>query len=513
MNAPRELLGRYAIVAWRRRWPALAVAWAICLAGWVVVVTMPNQYLSSARLYVDTGAVLTPLLKGLAIDSATASDLDILQRTLLSRSNLEKLISKTDLELRASTREEREALLQSLTTAIRIQPQTRNLFTIDYTDRNPKLARDVVQTIVSLFVESATGTSRDDMEGARRFLERQIDAYETKLRSAEQARAAFQVRFADLLPGASGGGSRLDTARDQAEALKGQVVDAMARRDLLKAEMATTSPLLATETGGMVASGGGGGGGSSPLHEAERNLQQLRLRYTDKHPDVLAAQSMVATLRASGGGGSGGGPAVVAARPHSVPNPVFEQLKVRLIDAESALASLQRQAAGAAQDEARLAEIARGAPRVLADYTNLNRDYDVVRKNYDELLARRESMRIGAAADEEADKVKLRIVDPPQIPTVAVGPKRMLFTAGVLVAGLGGGLGLVFLLVQLDASFYSVGGLRAIGLPVLGGVSLADRRVSRWRTAGTLSFVLAAILLLVVFGGFETYPLWWWRVA
>ena len=508
MNAPRELLGRYAIVAWRRRWLALALAWVICLAGWAFVVTMPNQYLSSARLYVDTGAVLTPLLKGLAIDSATASDVDILQRTLLSRSNLEKLISKTDLELRASTRAEREALLQSLTTAIRIQPQTRNLFTIDYMDKNPKLARDVVQTIVSLFVESATGTSRDDMEGARHFLERQIDAYETKLRAAEQARAAFQVRFADLLPGASGGESRLDSARGQAESLKGQVVDAMARRDLLKAEMATTSPLLATESGGMV---GGGGGGSSPLHEAERSLQQLRLRYTDKHPDVLAAQSMVASLRASGGGG--GGPAVVAAHPHSVPNPVFEQLKVRLIDAESALASLQRQAAGAAQDEARLAEIARGAPRVLADYTNLNRDYDVVRRNYDELLARRESMRIGAAADEEADKVKLRIVDPPQIPTVPVGPKRTLYTAGVLVAGLGGGLGLVFLMVQLDASFYSVGGLKAVGLPVLGGISLAARRTSRWRTAGAMSFVLAAGLLLVVFGGFETYPLWWWRVA
>ncbi len=72
--------------------------WSAAL-GWVGVYLVPNQFESSARLYVDADAILTPLLRGLAADSAPTTQLEILQRTLLSRPNLEKLISKTDLDL------------------------------------------------------------------------------------------------------------------------------------------------------------------------------------------------------------------------------------------------------------------------------------------------------------------------------------------------------------------------------------------------------------------------------
>ncbi len=509
----KNLLKRYGIVAWRRRWAAVILAWAICLAGWLGVASIADQYRSTARLYVDTGAVLTPLLKGLALDSSTSSDVDILQRTLLSRPNLEKLISKTDLDLRASTPMQRERLIQSLATSIRIQPQISNLFTIEYADRSPKLARDVVQTIVALFVENATGNSRDDMESARLFLERQIASYETKLRAAEQARAAFQVRYADLLP-AAGGVSRLDAAREQAQLLRGQVIDASSRRDLLRQEMNSTPPLLVTESYGGFVAGTGSSAGPMSLTDAEQNLQQLQLRFTDKYPDVVAARNLVAALRGAGARGAGSdGTRAPSSHGRSVPNPVYEQLKVRLVDTESALASLQRQAADAQREAADLAAIARGAPGVQAQYINLNRDYDVLRKNYDELLARRESMRIGAAANDEADEVKLRIVDAPQIPAIPVGPKRLLLTFGVLLAGVGAGIGLVFLSVQIDSSFFSVQDLRGIGLPVLGGVSLRERRKGRRRYSGLVGFAASIASLFMVFGGFASYPLWLARLV
>ena len=391
MRGVPNLVIRYAAAAWNRRWAALVVAWIICLAGWVVVSTIPNMYQSSARIYVDADAVLTPLLRGLAIDSSTGNDVDVLQRTLLSRPNLGKLISKTDLDLRALTLDDRERMIQSLSTSIRIQPQTRSLFTIEYTDPNPKVARDVVQTIITLFVESATGNSRGDMENARQFLQRQIAAYEDKLRLAERQRAEFQSKFVDVLPSANGP-SRLEGARGLVQSLQGQVADTTARRNLLKQEMSATPPLLVTETEGAP-----GGTRSSALADAQRNLAQLRLRFTDQHPDVIAARDMIALLRAS----PNTDPATpgIPSRSRSVPNPVYEQLKVRLIDAESALTSLQRQVSEAVQDQNRLEAIVHNAPGVGADYVNMNRDYDVLRKNYEEMLARRESMRIGAAAD------------------------------------------------------------------------------------------------------------------
>src|ERR1700746_3780690 len=99
MDSLRLVIEQYARAAWRRRWGGLFMTWLIGGVGWGAVYLVPNQYESSARLFVDADAILTPLLRGLAADSAPTSQLEILQRTLLSRPNMEKLISKTDLEL------------------------------------------------------------------------------------------------------------------------------------------------------------------------------------------------------------------------------------------------------------------------------------------------------------------------------------------------------------------------------------------------------------------------------
>src|SRR3984957_757235 len=177
MDSVRLLLSQYLRAAWRRRWMGVIVAWLVCGVGWVAGYTIPNQYEAGARLVVDADAVLTPLLRGLAADSQPTTQLEILQRTLLSRPNLEKLVSKTDLDLTLNTPPDPERLLTRLAAEIKVVPQTKNLFTITYRNANPRLARDVVQTLLTIFVESATGTNRTDMENARRFLEHQISSY------------------------------------------------------------------------------------------------------------------------------------------------------------------------------------------------------------------------------------------------------------------------------------------------------------------------------------------------
>src|SRR5690349_2614006 len=114
MDALRQLIAQYLRAAWRRRWIGVIFAWLVCGLGWVGVYAIPNQYESSARLFVDADAVLTPLLRGIAADSAPTTQLEILQRTLLSRPNLEKLISKTDLDLSLNGPSDRERTLTRL---------------------------------------------------------------------------------------------------------------------------------------------------------------------------------------------------------------------------------------------------------------------------------------------------------------------------------------------------------------------------------------------------------------
>ena len=126
MDPMREMLVSNLRSAWRRRWLGLIIAWLICGIGWVGVYIIPNQYESGARLFVDADTILTPLLHGLAADSIPTTQLEVLQRTLLSRPNLEKLVSKTDLDLSLNNASERERLLARLAAEIKVVPQTKN---------------------------------------------------------------------------------------------------------------------------------------------------------------------------------------------------------------------------------------------------------------------------------------------------------------------------------------------------------------------------------------------------
>lgn len=501
----RSLLRRKLRAAWRRRWLGVAVAWALCLLGWAYVSSIPNQFEASARLYVDSDAVLTPLLKGLAVDSSGTNELDVLQRTLLSRPNLERLVSKTDLELSVTGPADLEALVIRLANDIRVTPQTRNLFTITYRNQDPRIALDVVQTILTTFIESKIGNNRSDLENAQQFLQAQLDNYERQLREAERKRATFRSKYIDILPaeGANGTGG-LEAAKTAVRQLQGQLLDATAKHDALTKELSTTPPLLVTETDAAP----GGGGGRVGLAEAERTLAELQLRYTNKHPDVVAARQRVEALRSGAiSEPRPAAPAVpatpqAAGRGRSVPNPVYEQLKVRLVENDSLAASLSRQLNDALKENARLEDIARGAPGLQAEAINLNRDYEVVRKNYEELLARREQMRLASAADTDANKIKVQIVDPPQKPQRPVAPKRMLLMTAVLFVGLFGGLGASLLLSEMDASFQSIEDLRELGLPVIGAISVILVTQSIWRRLFRVgSFSTAVLLLCAIYGG------------
>lgn len=478
------LIRRYVAAGWRHRWKALLLAWLVCGLGWIGVYKLPDVYQANARIYADVDAILGSVLRGVAVDGAPERQVETLQRTLLSRPNLERVIARTDLDLRVTDAASREALIERLSREIRLVPQTRGLFRIEYSDYDPRTAHAVVQTVINLFIEAATSTDRQQMQTARQFIATQLASYESQLRAVEQKRAEFRARYIDLLPSENFGGvSKLDQARTRLATLRGQHEDATQRRALLQQQLADTPATL---------TGPAAGGADPRLAAAERNLRDLLLRFTDQHPDVIATRAMIAELRAQGAR-SGGGTARGGGAGGGVPNPLHEQLKLRVIDADSELASFERQIRDVETEVERLENLLRTAPQLQAEYVNLNRDYEVLRRNYEELLARRESLQIAGAARTDADRVRLEVVEPPTVPLTPTGPNRILFATGVLLAGLGAGGVLALLLVQLDRGFYTVHDLRKLGLPVLGAISSAQPV----RRAGAAVVFASGLLLLV----------------
>src|SRR5438270_6634226 len=105
---------------WRHKWLGVATAWLVCTAGWIGVALVPTKYESSARVYLNADPLLTPLLKGLAADTDPTRQLDFMQRTLLSRPNLEQLVRLTDLDIAVTNAEQKEALYKRLASDVSV---------------------------------------------------------------------------------------------------------------------------------------------------------------------------------------------------------------------------------------------------------------------------------------------------------------------------------------------------------------------------------------------------------
>lgn len=468
----RDIVRRYGAAGWRHRWKAVTVIWLVALIGWTGVRMLPDRYMSTARIYADADAVLGMLLRGIAMDNSPAGQVDILQRTLLSRPNLERLVDRTQLANRIAEGKDRETIIKSLSSYLRFATQGRNLFTVEYQDPDPAVAHDVVQQVVALFFELASGLDRRQMDNARTFLIQQLAVYEQQLREAEQRRAAFTTRYQDLLA-LNGSASRLDAVRLRKDALHGELADAISRRNLLR-EQIDALPEEAPA-----------GSASASVAEAEQRLLVLRQRFTELHPEVAAARAALAAARSVNGNRRG-----TPGTPRT--NPMREQLLVRFVDTEAQIASLERQIREAESESDRLEEMARSAPEVQAQFANLDRDYNVIRRNYEELLSRREAVNIAEAARTGSDRVTLEVVDPPTMPTVPAGPNRLLYSAAVLVAALGAGGMLIFLQITLDTSFYALRELRQIGLPVLGAFTSPSSRL----TAGDFALLVLSLVPL-----------------
>lgn len=265
---------------WKYRWYAVVAIWFIAVAGWLIVYTLPDSYESSARIYVDTQNILQPLMSGIATTPNLEQQVVLMSRTLISRPNVERVMRMVDLDIKAKTIKEREKLINDLTNDIKIVSTGRdNLFTISYTNENPKIAKDVVQSLLTIFVEGSLGDKKQDTTSAIRFIDDQIKDYQQKLVAAETALKEFKQKNVGLLPGqGSDYATQLSSAADSLNQAKLELREAEQSRAALKKQIAGDEPSLVID----------GASDMDPNPEIDariealnKNLDALRLNFTD----------------------------------------------------------------------------------------------------------------------------------------------------------------------------------------------------------------------------------------
>ncbi len=495
---------------WRFRWPALVVAWLVALAGWLWTYTLPNQYETTAQVYVNTDTALRPLLEGLSVDIDVLNQVEVMTRSLLSRPVLEDVARKTDLDLRATTPREQIRLIERMEAKISIVDRGNNIYLIGFRDRDPGMTHDVVQELLNSFMGDALIEDRKDAEQAEQFLEEQIKDYEMRLNAAESRLAEFKKRNVDMMPGS--GGDYYERLKD-AKSILGQLDQAIslkltARREMeshLQGEEPTFG--LLTETRGSGPSTSLSCSHDATIAALEANLSQLRLSYTEKHPDVIGTLETIAGLQAqceeelAGLGTVDAGSSTPTYSPLDL-NPVYQGLKMQLSATEVELSELYARREQQRVQVATLQESVDTVPEVEAQLARLNRDYDVTRARYNMLLERLENARMGSTADDRTSDVKFRIIEPPNRPIEPIGPNRLAFLVVTLMAGLAAGLGFTFMMDQLRPVYITRHDLsERTGLPVLGAVGVVlmpqQRAIRRMQT---VFFAMGILALLVAFG-------------
>jgi polysaccharide chain length determinant protein (PEP-CTERM system associated) len=426
----------------------------------------------------------------------------MMAKTLLSRSNVEKIARESDLDITTTTEAEFETLVTNLTKDIQLSSTGRdNIYNISFSNEEPSTAQRVVQETLDLFVEGALGNNRKDTDTAGRFLDEQIAEYESRLTEAEQRLANFKRQYNDILPLAGTYYSSLQGLNDELEATRLQIRQAQQQAETLKGQISSSKqndsfgvtnrdePVLSTRY-------------DERIKSLEEELDRLTLRFTDLHPDVIETKALLESLEESR---SKEIEAFLAADGDEQNQPLSElnrEIKLEASRLESQIASLRVKESDLQSKIAGLESKVDLIPQIEAESSALNREYGVTKQKYEELLSRRESADLSRRADVSAEELQFRIIEPPLLPKRPSGPNRIIFYTVVLVLGFGSGIAIAFLISQLNPILIRPKQLLNVSdYPIWGTVThLNIEQINKTNRNRLLVFLLSSGTILAMYG-------------
>ncbi len=501
---------------WNRRWIGLAAAWLAAIIGVAIVLRIPEHYEANARLFIDTQSLLRPALAGLSIQPNLEQQVALVSRTLITRPTVEKVVVRALVEPQAQPPAGIGELVNMVMGSLQITGerappgQPNYFYNIAYRDIDRERAKQVVQALIEVFIESSVGNKRDDTQNALQFLDEQIEHYDESLKAAENRLKEFKLKYMGIAGQGGQAGQdffgRISRLSDDIVRTKLELSSAIQTRDSYRQALAGESATVTIDQRPT--------GVPAPVPEIDQRiaaqrakLDELLRAYTDRHPDVVGTRRVLVELEEQRKAEM----KERATQPNkstqvSEQNPVFQQIRVSLANAEANVASLNAKLASFEGQYRELKASAQLVPQVEAEYAQLTRDYEIQKKTYGDLLARRQAAAMGAEV-QETEAAMFRVIDPPRASSQPVPPTRLTLLGMAFAAALGAGLLASFFANGIRPTFHDARGLRAVSeRPLLGTLSLwptqAMLRKKRLRLA---LFVSGVAGLAVSFAGIVAF--------
>jgi len=283
-------LERYVGLLLRRKRLLVMLALLGMTLGVVVSYVLPKKFEAQSTIFIEQ-SVISDLVQGIAITPSMDAKIKVLAVSMLSRENLTKVLRILDKDLDLTSDAKFEAYLKELRMRIGIQlDEKRGIFFLSFVDRDPHFARDLINTMAQVYIQSSTASKRDESLAATRFLAEQIESFKKRIDAVEEEIDQYKANHG------------LQLAVDET-IIRYEIAEAEKKLEAIRArrfELETQERLLPT-----------GGGQRNPVADLEQQLAALLNTYTESHPKVIRLRGEIAAIKASpprgrvGDGGTG----------------------------------------------------------------------------------------------------------------------------------------------------------------------------------------------------------------
>lgn len=414
----------------------------------VVGLLWPKSYTTKVVLFADVTNIIEPLLKGRAeitkIDrSEQASEVIYTRRIMIETAKQAGLLTKTSAE------EQQDAVIKQLRAGVKVaRERNENYVQLSYTATNPDTSFEVLNSVVNVFIEDTAKRKRDESVGAYNFIDAQVQTYKKQLESAEEKLKEFKSKNTDGSEDAVS--ARIASLRQEIEGLKITIEETQSRITTIEQQLNTEGQYLQAK--GQIDEL------NSRRQTLTAQLEQMLLSYQENYPDVVSLRTQINELDIAINKIQSSGD--IYASSDKVQNPLYEELRKQLADADVSLRSQKRRMQSLLslqEDEfARQQRIAASQ----ASLSDLTRDYDVTKKVYEEMLQRKETARVSMTLDIEGQGVSYRIQEPAAFPLKPSGLHFIHFAIAGPVLAFFAPLGLLILFILIDPHLRSARALQ-----------------------------------------------------
>ena len=476
---------------------------------------LPHLYRSETLIQVMPQQIPESIVKS-TVTARLEERLPAISEQIMSRSRLERIISDFDLY-----RVERgRGVMEDVITKMRADIKGPTLvgkesFRLNYVSHDPYVAQQVTARLASLYIDENRRHRADQAEETNKFLEQQLADAKRELLEGERKLADYERQHAGQLPSERPTNLQaIANAQMQLQSVSESINRARERRLLVERELADARTISPSPVAPEASPSTGPPTITQQLQAARARLEAYKLQYTADHPDVRALERSIRDLegRAQEEVRHPAQPTVATA---VSPAEAARQKRIRDLSAE--LEVIDHHIGANQLEESNLksrisdyqAKVD-AVPTRQAELVELTRDYDTLRKTYNDLLTKQQDAKLGANLERREGAEQFQILDPASLPEKPYNHLlRMEVAAGGALGGLLLGLALVAFLEYRDSSFKSEQEIvRILNLPVLALVPVLvqehERRVLQRRSI----FGLALALVVVIVSSAAAFALW-----